>query len=507
MNSVREREHVLDPPAETQASGKEIRDIKRVIGISYIWQGITSGLISTPMTFFIKEGLKLSDAWGQIFSGATSVGWLIKPLWGWISDTFPIRGEHRRPWFIAMALFAGVWWLTAAFGAHIGILAPLFFFLAFNMAAVGAAFVDVTSDAIMVENGQRLKKVSLFVNHQWTMLSLTSAIAGFVGGWLTGQVQAGNVGYSTIFAIAAVLPFVAAYFGWKMQEKPRQKKVCAETTNGECVPFIQRLKSVVVQNRLLIVLFLFMFFWHFNPSLGYIQRSYLIDHRGFTPEVFGIMAMLGGLVFFASLVCYRFVTRTLAKVGWHHWLYLMIALNLVAFPMNFFIYLEPDHAWWQFVNTMVPSWIVELPFLPDWNQYVWFTVLTGNILAFASIPAIMIPLQIAGGGINPASAGFQYALLMSTINLTHTIDDILGGAIYGWFSVENGAVTNSTGQWLLSLFRATPFEVAGSTDARTLILQLFIWVGVCCVLISAIFVMLVRRASKKQNVEMSLKEA
>jgi hypothetical protein len=36
------------------------------------------------------------------------------------------------------------------------------------------------------------------------------------------------------------------------------------------------------------LLVLFIVLWNFSPSIGYIERSYLIDVRGFTPAAFAL---------------------------------------------------------------------------------------------------------------------------------------------------------------------------------------------------------------------------
>jgi hypothetical protein len=56
-------------------------------------------------------------------------------------------------------------------------------------------------------------------------------------------------------------------------------------------------------------LVLFIFFWKFSPSVGYIERSYLIDVRGFSPATFGIILSAGGLTFLVSILAYRWVVH------------------------------------------------------------------------------------------------------------------------------------------------------------------------------------------------------
>jgi hypothetical protein len=87
----------------------------------------------------------------------------------------------------------------------------------------------------------------------------------------------------------------------------------------------------------------FIFFWKFSPSIGFIERSYLIDVRGFTPESFGIILSVGGLTFLVSVLAYAWVVERFSDIKWHYYLYAMVGLGIVTFPLSFFLYLDPDH--------------------------------------------------------------------------------------------------------------------------------------------------------------------
>lgn len=49
-----------------------------------------------------------------IFS-ITTIPWVIKPLWGFISDTFPIFGYRRKSYLIILSLIHSFFWVLAAF--------------------------------------------------------------------------------------------------------------------------------------------------------------------------------------------------------------------------------------------------------------------------------------------------------------------------------------------------------------------------------------------------------
>jgi hypothetical protein len=104
---------------------------------------------------------------------------------------------------------------------------------------------------------------------------------------------------------------------------------------------------------------------------------------GFTPFSFGLILSAGSLVSLLSILTYRWVVRTFPQIRWYHYLYAMSALALLAFPLSFFLYLDPGHPWWDYVQVTLPP---ELNPLPEWNRYQWFWLITQTVLGFASIP-------------------------------------------------------------------------------------------------------------------------
>ncbi|HZD40296.1 MAG TPA: hypothetical protein VE131_06210, partial [Terriglobales bacterium] len=187
----------------------EITRLKWVFGTTYAVQG-SSSLVDVPTLYFIKFVLGLGDAGGQLSQTLQSFGWLIKPLWGWISDRFPLFGYRRKSWFVVMALLALFFWAVNALCALLGVRIPWIYLIGFNLAFSTYAFVDVVGDALMVEHGRKLKRVGSFVNFQWTMLALSSAAVAVVSGWYQEQIQAGRFTYWAIFLLTGVPPLFTA---------------------------------------------------------------------------------------------------------------------------------------------------------------------------------------------------------------------------------------------------------------------------------------------------------
>ncbi len=483
---------------------RELRRFKWVIGVPYFVQG-TSYLTEVPTLYFIKSALGMGDAGGQLFDSLRSGGWLIKPIWGYISDRVPLFGYRRKSYFVLMALLALVFWSLSAALSAAGVRVPVVYLFTFNLALATYAFVDVVCDALMVENGRRLKRVGSFVNFQWTVLALSNAGALFLGGWFQEQIQAGALAYWVVFLTAGVPPLATALVG--LRNIDEERVVRPERGRARSVPSRTRLWTAVLSlpgrfaefrrsNRVIWFLVLFIFFWKFSPSVGFIERSYLIDERAFEPASFGTILSVGGLSFFASIVVYRWVVGRYRDIAWHQYLYAMVGLGVVAFPLSFYLYLDPGHPWWAAFE-FLRAWPDALNPLPGWNRYEWFRLLTQTILGFATIPAFVIPLTLAGETVKLQYAGVGYAFLMSLSNVTNMLEGVVGAGLYELFS-------QPWMSWLIAAFRGSPLDIAGVADERTLILQIFVYISLLFTLLTVPFILLLKRELKREGVVVHL---
>lgn len=594
-------------------NSRTISRLKRVFGITYFNQGF-GGLSNIPIMYFIKYVLKMGDAGGQLFTALIGIGWLIKPLWGFISDRFPLWGYRRKSWFVVMALLASLSWVASAMLAYANIHSPTLFLIVFNLVFVGYAFVDVVCDAIMVENGRRLKKVGSFVNFQWTALAISGVIAGLMSGWFQEEINANNIHIGTVFLLCGIMPLIAGVVGWlnideeKMDGDSRWQKISTFIgnnddnlltmficvlfypsylsviglfhTNGYAWPFsvseflllclasaimasvvlfkveifghyrvtkisatiflftvlliklsvalvfllsvifvcgilaVRHRKKIIkkvskipkkvidylTENKILVYLMLFIIAWNFSPSIGYIEWSYLEKVREITPISFGIFAAIDGVVFLLSIMVYRIVIKKFPGIQWYHYLYAMIGLWILAFPLSFFLYLDSSHPWWNYIMPLAPDLGSWNP-LPLWTRYEWFKLSVGTILGFASIPAFLIPLTIAGESIKLANAGMYYAFLMALTNATNKVSGLIGGGLYGMFEQEKGQEGFT---WAVNSFQGSWFDISGVMDERTLIIQMFIWIGLIFTALSIPFVRLLYLEFKEKKIQVNL---
>jgi hypothetical protein len=486
-----------------------LRRFKWVIGTPYFVQG-TSNLSYVPILYFIKFTLGMGDAGGQLFDALRTSGWLVKPVWGFLSDRVPLFGYHRKSWYVLMAVLALIFWTLSALLAWAGVRVPSVYLLTFNLAFSTYAFVDVVCDALMVKEGRRLQRVSAFVNFQWTMLAIANAAAVLLGSWFQQKVEAGDYAVWMIFLATGIPPLVTAVVGLRYIEEdavpthwrsrfPRASvwagaRKAVRWSTGRLRALPGALVTLGRQQKVLCILVLFLFFWKFSPSIGFIERSYLIDERGFDPVSFGIILAVGSLTFLLSILTYTWIVNRFPSLTWYHYLYAMVVLGVVSFPLNFYLYLDPSHPWWQLFRFEIPD---ALNPLPGWNRYQWFRLIIQTLLGFASIPAFIIPLTIAGQTVQVQHAGMSYAFLMSLSNVTDTLEGVVGAGLYQFFSQPGLA-------WLLEVFRGSVFAIAHTADARTLILQMFVYISLLFTVLTIPFIILLQRELARQGITIRL---
>lgn len=479
--------------------------IKWIIGTPYFVQG-TSSITEVPILYFIKYVLEMGDAGGQLFDALRQSGWLVKPLWGLISDKVPLFDYHRKSWYVLMALAATVFWALNALLALAGVDAPIVYLLSFNLAFATYAFVDVVCDALMVSWGRELDRVGNFINFQWAVLGTANAASVFLGGWFQGEIQAGRIEPWLVFLLTGLPPVATAAVGIRnIDEKPvaarRTRARPLRRLRSELLQGVGRLKKFASEfnrfrrrHRLTWLLVLFIFFWKFSPSVGFIERSYLIDVRDFTPQSFGLILAVGGVTFLLSVLVYARVVARFRGIQWHHYLYAMVALGVVSFPLSFYLYLDPSHPWWGLFDFSLPAWLDPLP---HWNRYQWFRLVLQTTLGFATIPAFIIPLTIAGETVNLEYAGVGYAFLMSLSNATNMFEGVVGAGLYNLLS-------STPLSELVYWFAATPLNIAASEDERTLILQLFVYISLLFTLLTLPFIELLRRELDRRGITIRL---
>ncbi|WP_445173093.1 MFS transporter, partial [Microcoleus sp.] len=187
----------------------------------YFVQGIL-GLARLAVSFFLKDELGMSPAEVSAMLGVVALPWIIKPVFGFMSDGLPIFGYRRRPYIVLSGLLGTAAWVSLATIVH----TPLAATGAIALSSLGLAVSDVIADSLVVE---RARKES--VTDAGSLQSLSwgaSALGGLITAYLSGSLLQ-HFSTQTIFLITASFPLIVSATAWLISEEKTHKRTDFET--------------------------------------------------------------------------------------------------------------------------------------------------------------------------------------------------------------------------------------------------------------------------------------
>jgi len=379
------------------------RRLAVLFGVVYFAQG-TWYLPGQAVTITLKErGLSAGEV--ATFFAITGVPWMVKPVYGLISDFLPLFGRRRTSYFmLSTALAAGCGFALALMPQHpYGWLAALFTAMAF-----GLAFTDVLTDALMVESGKPLGLTGAFQAVQWGAIYAASILVGELGGYF-----AEHRDLNSAFLWAAVFPVLSLLMMTRFVKEPRvagEREAFLETWRATRAAFADRTVWLVAA---------FLLFWTFSPSFGTALQYYEIDILGFSQQFIGHLSALGSLAAIVGATIYAPLSR---RMSLRRVIILSIGIG-VAGTLAYLGYRGP-----------VSAVIIDV---------VFGCVGMITQLAFLDLAAKACPRHV--------EATF-FALLMSVFNAGTQGSQIVGGYLYDWLGLTPlifiSAVTTALA-WLL----------------------------------------------------------
>ena len=255
----------------------EARRLALVFAIVYFAQGMWY-LPNLSITFLLKDTFGLSAAQTATFFSITVIPWLIKPVYGLISDFVPLFGQRRKSYFL---LTSGI---AAAMGLILTMMGSYTYWgvaIFFTLMGLGLAFTDVLTDALMVENGQRLGLTGPFQAIQWAAISFASILVGIGGGWL-----AQHKFLSLTFLIATIFPLITLAMSIFLISEPQGQ--VGERQFRETRAAIRG----AIGSRTLWIVAGFIFFYNFSPSFGPALVYYATDVLQFSKIFLGVLESL-----------------------------------------------------------------------------------------------------------------------------------------------------------------------------------------------------------------------
>jgi len=376
--------------AADAASGADADVIKRLLlffALVYVVEGLGQivGLISQPLNYYLKEVHGWNPLQVTAFVTLFNLPWIIKPIYGLVSDFVPLFGYRRKSYLIIanIAATGGYLWVTQ-------VSAPGDLALALMLTAYAMAISSTLCGAVLVENGQRLKESGTFVNQQWLWFNIAAMIAAVAGGQLVQHLTPSEA-LHTAAAIIAVAPCVVIVGTIFLVPEKRTRADLAgmkDTLGGLVTAFRRRELWIVAA---------FMFFYYFSPGLSTPLYYHMTDDLRFSQAYIGVLGSITAAGWVVGALLYR---RFFGNLTLKNLLNLSIAFGTAA----------------------------GLAYLFFWNETAAAIISFGG--GFASMLTTVATLTLAADYCPPRAEGFSFAVLMSIINLASTLADNVGSFLY-----------------------------------------------------------------------------
>ncbi len=260
---------------------------------------------SLPIRLLLKNHLHVSRSGLAAFIFWTGLAWYIKPLFGLITDAYPLLKTRRRWYMIGSALLAAGAWGLVSLSQHqyntflaAGILLGVFMVVA-----------STIMGALLVEAGQAFGATGRVSSVREFVSGGCSLIAGPLGGWLASRAfgLTAGIGAGLLISLAAVVFFL-------LKEKPvAERNLDVWSEAGQQIRRALGSRTLWAAAGLLV---LFFFSPGFSTPLLYRQQDMLHfsdQFLGYLQLASGGAAMLGAAAY--GLVCRFFNLRLLLFVG------------------------------------------------------------------------------------------------------------------------------------------------------------------------------------------------
>jgi predicted MFS family arabinose efflux permease len=314
--------------------------------------------------------------------------WIIKPVYGIVSDFLPLFGYRRKSYLVLANLMA-----AGAYCWVAQITSPGEIIVALLLSAYGMAISSTVCGAILVENGQKFGATDLFVNQQWLWFNIAAMACGFIGGQLVERLTPAGALHGAAAIIAAAPLLIVCAGGFLIHEE--QSYIDLREMKRT---FASLLAALTLRDLWIIALFLFVYY--LNPGLGTPLYYHMTDDLKFSQEYIGILGSINSAGWIAGALLYR---RFLKGISARALLNLSIALGIVATCAFLLLWSEPLAAAINFLS------------------------------GIATMVAFVATLSLAADYCPPRSEGFAFAALMSVTNLTGAVSENLGSFLYEQF--------------------------------------------------------------------------
>ncbi|WOL19672.1 putative folate-biopterin transporter 2 isoform X1 [Canna indica] len=279
-----------------------------VISVYGISQGLGGAIARVAIDYYWKDVQMVQPSAAQVYQGVASIPWVVKPLWGLLTDVLPVLGYRRRPYFILSGLLGIISMLILSLHSKLHI---VFALLAIIGGSASVAIADVTIDACVAQNSRC--HPSLAADMQ-SLCGLSSSIGRLLGFSISGLLihAIGSQGVLGLLSIPSLLVLAVALimkevhipnFAYGEVFQKFQQASQTMWTTLQCPSVWRPCLYMYVSFALSFNIQEGMFYWYTDENSG---PSFSQETIGFIFSVGSVGSLLGVLLYQNTLKDYPF---------------------------------------------------------------------------------------------------------------------------------------------------------------------------------------------------------
>ncbi|XP_059642785.1 probable folate-biopterin transporter 2 [Cornus florida] len=282
-----------------------------VFGVVVVYgmsQGLGGALIRVAMEYYMKDVQKVQPSESQVYSGITNFPWIIKPIWGLLTDVVPVFGHRRRPYFIFAGVLGVISMLFISMHEKLHIVLAL---LSLTAGSAGVAIADVTVDACVAQNSGTHPSLAADIQ---SLCALSSSLGALVGFFLSG-IFVHLIGPKGVFGLL-IIPFGLILLVGTVLKEPHTPNFDYRQVNQKFLDAAKAMWTtlkfpnvwrpcVYMYSSIALSLNIHegMFYWYTDSKAG---PSFSQEAVGYILSISSVGALLGAILYQNSLKNYPF---------------------------------------------------------------------------------------------------------------------------------------------------------------------------------------------------------
>eukprot|EP00210_Caulerpa_lentillifera_P000839 g812.t1 len=302
-NSLEDSSPLIKPEVQEPTTERELPEVlnlpyslpTNLCTAVYFVQGIVS-LSTLATSYFLKDSLLQSPAQVELVEGFGNIPWVVKPIYGFASDSIPLFGYRRRSYLILCGLLIS--------------------------AELGTAFSDVVVDSIVVERlrGKPQETAASLQVICWASRAVGGIISAYYSGYIVD-----HFGPRVVSRTVACFPSLITISSFLVKERklhdPLTPVKQLQSSSGVS-RFSNKITSVLwTQSKSLWSAFsqrriylpaLFVFLYQVAPNVSSAMLFYETNELHFTPEFMGKVALIGQIASLLGVGVFNFFLKSVA---------------------------------------------------------------------------------------------------------------------------------------------------------------------------------------------------